>query len=127
MNERERYIHEGYKMVRNLETGGYDYLHRRVMEVYLGRKLESYEVIHHKDGNKLNNDITNLEVIDRSVHMSLHKEEVDMVSISCGWCQKTFNLLPGVYKWRMKQSSTGVLFCCRSCGVRYSNRQKKCK
>jgi hypothetical protein len=46
--------------------------HRYIMEQFLGRKLESYEVVHHKDGNKRNNDLENLEVILLSEHSTLH-------------------------------------------------------
>lgn len=46
--------------------------HRFVMEKYLGRKLHSFEIVHHKDGNKLNNDISNLEVMGRADHNRTH-------------------------------------------------------
>ena len=48
--------------------------HRRVMENYLGRKLLPFpkEIVHHIDGNKLNNDISNLQVMSASEHMKLH-------------------------------------------------------
>lgn len=36
--------------------------HVVVMEKYLGRKLNQKEVIHHKDGNRQNNQIENLEL-----------------------------------------------------------------
>ena len=36
--------------------------HRQVMEQALGRKLASHESIHHKDGNRANNSIGNLEL-----------------------------------------------------------------
>lgn len=36
--------------------------HRLVMETQLGRKLLPNETVHHRDGNRLNNDITNLEL-----------------------------------------------------------------
>jgi hypothetical protein len=32
------------------------------MEQHLGRYLEKYETVHHKDGDRLNNDISNLEL-----------------------------------------------------------------
>jgi hypothetical protein len=49
------------------------YTHREVMEKCIGRKLLSSEHIHHKDGNHLNNDISNLEITNLSNHMSEHK------------------------------------------------------
>lgn len=36
--------------------------HRYVMEQNLGRKLEKHEKVHHKDGNRKNNNINNLEL-----------------------------------------------------------------
>jgi hypothetical protein len=39
-----------------------DFEHRLVMAEILGRPLAPDEVVHHKDGNRLNNDPTNLEL-----------------------------------------------------------------
>lgn len=47
--------------------------HRHIMEELLGRKLGPNEIVHHKDGNKLNNDPSNLEVMSRSEHARLHQ------------------------------------------------------
>ena len=49
--------------------------HRWLMEQHLGRKLLRSEDVHHKDGDKLNNAISNLEVIDNVEHAYLHNRE----------------------------------------------------
>jgi len=46
--------------------------HRWLMEKHLGRSLLIDEDVHHKDGNKLNNDMSNLEVISHGAHTTLH-------------------------------------------------------
>ena len=46
--------------------------HRLVVEKDLGRKLEFNEVVHHIDNNKRNNELSNLEVINRCTHSKLH-------------------------------------------------------
>ena len=46
--------------------------HIVVIEEALGRKLEKNEVVHHIDGNKENNDISNLMVMDYREHARMH-------------------------------------------------------
>lgn len=46
--------------------------HRVVVEQQLGRKLSSKEIVHHKDHNKRNNHLTNLEVMTQAEHAKLH-------------------------------------------------------
>lgn len=46
--------------------------HRLIMEAHLGRKLGPTEHVHHIDGNKRNNELSNLLVIRRERHVSLH-------------------------------------------------------
>ncbi len=54
---------------------GYVAEHRLVMEELLGRYLSSSEVVHHIDGDKLNNSPINLEVMSNSQHISFHKRK----------------------------------------------------
>ncbi len=61
--------------VRNNPLGIYE--HRRIMEQQLNRKLLNKELIHHVNGNKQDNSIENLEIIDRSTHMKIHKGDIN--------------------------------------------------
>lgn len=46
--------------------------HRLLMEIKLGRKLNLNEVVHHKNGDKKDNRLRNLEVMDKKKHSKLH-------------------------------------------------------
>ena len=64
-------------------TGKYQYyrevgnfknlMHRYVWEFYNGKIPKGYE-IHHKDGNRANNTIENLQCLSKSEHQKLHSE-----------------------------------------------------
>lgn len=67
------------------DSSGYVYLysfdysmmvpeHRRVMSKSVGRKLGPHEIVHHIDGNKQNNDISNLIILGKSEHSRIHAD-----------------------------------------------------
>lgn len=51
------------------------YKHRHVMQQHLGRELTSEEIIHHIDGDKINNALSNLMIVTGQEHMILHYRE----------------------------------------------------
>ena len=50
--------------------------HRKLMEDYLGRKLSRNEVVHHVNGNKKDNRIENLIIMDNKEHLNMHRLEM---------------------------------------------------
>ena len=47
--------------------------HRYVMGQSIGRKLKRNEIVHHLNGNGLNNRIENLEIISQIKHNKIHR------------------------------------------------------
>jgi len=53
---------------------GYVREHRLIMEKFLKRYLRKNEIVHHKDGNTLNNNINNLELMSAKEHNSIKEK-----------------------------------------------------
>lgn len=52
---------------------GYVLEHVMVMELSIGRRIRASECVHHKDGNRQNNDLSNLELLNRGQHSRMHR------------------------------------------------------
>lgn len=91
--------------------------HRWIMEQYLGRKLKPSELIHHKDGDRSNNEISNLELTTRKEHMKTHevyKEGRTQIQLTCAWCGKDFEREKRQVTAKVKAGQTNF-FCSRVC------------
>lgn len=64
----------GYRIVSRTINGKRHQIreHRLIMEDHLGRALEPWEVVHHKNGDPLDNDLANLEVMTMGDHTTHH-------------------------------------------------------
>ncbi len=52
------------------------HVHDMVMEVHLGRRLLPSECVHHKNEDKTDNRLENLEVMAHAEHSALHNKEL---------------------------------------------------
>lgn len=72
-----RISHNGYRLIRipghsESDKAGYVKEHRVIAEKMIGRRLLENEVVHHKNGDKLDNREENLEVMMKADHTSKH-------------------------------------------------------
>ncbi|MBO7715542.1 MAG: HNH endonuclease [Methanobrevibacter sp.] len=100
---------------------------RILMEKKLGRPLQSYEDVHHIDGNPSNNNISNLEIKIHGEHQKEHSlKYYDTIEI-CQICGKEFQM--SKEKWqrffsnmsRTKNKRRCLLTCSKSCAGKASS------
>ena len=53
-------------------SDGWMFEHRYFIEQHLGRKLDVSEAVHHKNHNRSDNRLENLEVMDHGAHTTMH-------------------------------------------------------
>ena len=130
---------------------GYVYEHRRIIEKQLGRYLTSSEIVHHKDGNKLNNSVDNLELCSSiAEHKVEHRtqnskvkrmpnEQNVVVKCACG-CGHTFLKYDTIGRerkyynggcnkrhgriLRQCEQEKEFIFCACGCGTKFSKYDK---
>lgn len=91
-----------------------------IKEIELNRYLLENETIDHIDGNFLNNDLSNLRVIDRKEHCKLDTLRNKDVEVTCSYCGKRFTISGDKLSRRNRpdRMNTGY-FCSRQCSGKY--------
>jgi hypothetical protein len=109
LKKKGKYNHKGYVIVtypkhpRAWKGSGFVYLHRLIMENHLGRILEPWEHVHHKDGDPKNNTLRNLGVTTNAEHGRTHRPK-QLKPKQCDLCKKTF-----------QPRSNKSKYCCIKC------------
>ena len=104
---------------------------RYLMEQYLGRKLREDEEVHHKDHDKTNDAIENLEVINSTEHRKHHnplkyKDTIEQ----CYVCGKSFTFTAKQYSNKYKErnrkpDTVDKYFCSRRCSGIYGKKNQE--
>lgn len=94
--------------------------HRKVMELYLGRKLRRDEHVHHINGDKRDNRIENLMVVTPQEHVLIHKQKYPLVK-SCAVCGKEFT----PHKTKRKRAVVCSNECKRKLDIEHAKKRKR--
>jgi len=107
----------GYLVFR-LSNGKNEFAHRRIWEQVYGAIPNGY-MIHHKNGDKLDNRLDNLQLVDELTHHRIH---CGCILVDGEWYKpcKVCNELKLLSKEYWYFSSKGSVICgrCRSCHKR---------
>lgn len=91
--------------------------YRLLMEEFLGRLLKPWEHVHHRNGDKLDDRLENLEILTKKEHNLLHSElNKAKPNQICSQCKKKFHKKLSI----SNRNKSGTIFCCRGCYKKYT-------
>jgi len=105
----------GYWRVR-LSDGRLMPEHRFLMEQHLGRSITDDEQVHHRNENKLDNRISNLEVLTLPEHTREHHQELPKVELECSVCGEAFQRKSRYIRTK-RAGGQKEFYCSRRCSA----------
>lgn len=65
----------GYQQFKDPRSGSWELTHRRVAEKAVGGPIFAGREVHHIDGNKNNNQPSNLQIVSKAEHRRIHSKK----------------------------------------------------
>lgn len=90
-----------------------------LMELNLNRHLTEMETVQHLDGNPLNNDLSNLTILNRSEHAKIDAIRLKDSILTCQWCKKEFLVKGSKLCHRLRNDRNSNSFCSKQCSGKY--------
>lgn len=99
---------------------------RYLMEQHLGRKLTNEEEVHHKDHNKMNDVIENLEVKNKTIHRREHNIKPIIIE-HCYICGSDVivDSKKRANHYRSKNKNPDKWFCSKHCSGIFGQKEQQ--
>ena len=101
----------------------YCYEHQLVYWLNNSKLVPNGYLIHHKNENKHDNRIENLELLSVVYHSKLHSPIIKPITLNCSNCKKEFEIKRHFYNYKLKCGQK-EFFCSRRCIGLYNYRSR---
>lgn len=94
-----------------------------VMSVAVGRMLEPHECVDHKNEDKSDDRLTNLQILTKEENEKKHRaaHPKEMWNMVCPSCKESWQMEARTARVRQKNNKNGLVFCSHICvGAYYS-------